>query len=490
MRTEIWRNCVAAAALSFIGVAGEAKGAAPPDLPEIQCPEHEISGTVYCRALMVAEDRRAPEQRLIPIRIMVLAATGPSVEPDPLIIIPGGPGQSAVESPNLRGFFADYFAPIRARRDVVLVDQRGVGGSNPLSLSPAAELLYARMETNLPPEWARAALPALSARADLKQYTTTNAVEDLEAVRQAIDADRINIYATSYGTRVAQYYMKRYGAHVRAAILKGVSPPDDNIALSYGRKPQRALDLLFAMCAADAACDETYPDLRGQLNAVLTRLEAEPIEADASHAMTGAPFRLSITKGAFAFGIRSQMMNAFAFARLPRLIAEANDGDFSNWSSFLSRIPAVYATQLYGGMTLSIIASEDAVRLTEEAIKSDAEGTIIGDALARSFSEIAEFWPIGDAPEELFAPLISDIPILMVSGALDPATPPEGADAMLPGLNNGQHILFRGGSHSAANFDGLDEIMAEFIAEGSAADLDLSAVESNAPPPFDVGASD
>ncbi len=456
-------------------------------LQATECPSHNISGEVYCRFLLVAENPDVPLGRRIPIRIMVLRATGAAPDPDPLLIIPGGPGQSAIEAPNLRTFFSSYFAPIRVHRDLILVDQRGVGGSNPLPLDPAPELLYARTDMNLAPEWGRAALPRLEEQADLTQYTTARAVDDLDAVRRALQVEKINLYATSYGTRVAQHYIKRYGSKVRSAILKGVSPPDDNIALSYGREPQRALDLLFQLCTNDAACSEANPDLRGQLRRVLEGLSAMPVDVETRHPMTDEPTSFRITRGSFAFGIRSQMMSAHGFARLPKLISQANAGDFSAWADFLPRLPALYATQLYGGMTFSVIAAEDVPRLTEAAIHADTADTLIGDVLARGFAEIGELWPNGEAPADLFTRLETEVPILLVSGALDPATPPDGADAMLPGLVNGRHIVFPGGAHSSANFNGLDQIMTQFIAEGSAGNLDLSAVAKNRPPPFFAG---
>lgn len=472
--------------LAFVAPFGTGALATAGELRDADCPEHQISGEVYCRVLSVAENPDVPDGRQIPIRIMVLAATGASPTDDPLVIIPGGPGQSAIAAPNLRDFFSSYFAPIRVDRDIVLVDQRGVGGSNPLPLEPSADLLFVRTAMNLPPEWGRAALPRLQGDADLTQYTSARAVDDLEAVRRALAADRINLYATSYGTRVAQYYIKRYGDHVRAAVFKAVSPPDDNIVLSYGRKPQRALDLLFEWCASDARCNTAYPDLQEQLDAVLDGLDRNPVDVEVQHPTSGEPYLFQITRGNFAFGVRAQMMNAFAFARLPRLISKANHGDFASWAQFLPRVPALYATQLSGGMAFSVIATEDVSRVTEPAIKADADATLIGDEIARGMLELAEFWPTGHVPDDLFAPLRSEVPVLLVSGALDPATPPDGAEAMLPGLPNGRHVVFRGGSHSAANFDGLDRIMAEFIAEGSASNLDLSAVDDNRRPDFET----
>lgn len=460
--------------------------AAQESVQDIECPDHQIDGDVTCHVVNVREDPGKPDARMIPIRIMVLRAQAREPAPDPLFVVPGGPGQSAIGAANLRRFFTEFFAPVRESRDVVFVDQRGTGGSNPLDLDPPEDLLFVRPEMNIPPEWGRAALARLQDQADLAQYTTARAVDDLETVRRLLDYERINLYGTSYGTRVVQYFIKRHGESVRCAVLKAVTPPGGNIALSYGRHPQRAFDKFVDMCRADSSCAEAYPDLKADLRSVLARLERQPVTMEVAHPLTGVSTKFTITRGNFAFGVRSQMMNAIAFARLPELIQQAAMGDFASWAPFLAQVRWVYATQLHGGMTFSVIATEDAPRLVEEQIRIDATGTLIGDALARGFAELGVFWPRGEVPADLFAPLRTEVPILLVSGALDPATPPEGAEGMLKHLPNGRHIVYAGGAHSAANFTDLDQIIEEFVRSGSVEGLDVSAASANRPLPFAV----
>jgi pimeloyl-ACP methyl ester carboxylesterase len=468
-------NCIVAA---LVAASLHAAIAAP--LREIRCPTHENAGEVVCRELDVLENPARVHGRTIALRIMILRAEAATPEPDPMFVVAGGPGLAATEG----SFFGRFFAPVRAKRDVVLVDQRGTGGSNPLALAPMEIAYFVRPEMNFPPEWGRAALTRLRGQADLTQYTTARAVADLDAVRAALGYERINLYGTSYGTRVVQYYIKRHRERVRAAILKGVVTPENNVALSYGRNPQRALDLLIAMCAADTACAATAPTLKADVQSVLDRLERSPVTIETPHPKHGKPTPFVITRGSFAFGIRSQMMSASSFVKLPQLIAQAAAGDFSAWAPYLAQVRKSYATDLFGGMTFSVVAAEDVPRLTEDAIRADADGTFIGDALARGFQELKSFWPRGEAPADLFEQLESDVPVLMVSGQLDPATPPEGAEAMLPGLPNARHLVFAGAAHSAANFTGLDAIVEAFVREGSAKSLDVAAADNNRPPPF------
>ncbi len=464
-----------------------AAAAAGDSLQSIACPDLPVTGHVTCWTLSVAENPAKPAGRRIPIRIMVLRAASPTPDPDPLFVIPGGPGQSIIAEAGLTKFFAELFAQVRETRDVVFVDQRGTGGSNPLELDPPRDKWFVEPGTNMPPAWGRAALARLERKADLTQYTTARAVEDLDAVRRALGYEKINLYGTSYGTRVVEYYIKRHGSHVRTAVLKAVLPPGGNIGLGYGRGPQRSLELLFALCAHDSACAAAYPHLRADLDSVLTRLETRPVTLDVPNPGGEGTMPYTITRGAFAFGLRSLMMSASVFPQLPALIAHAARGDFSAWAPFLARERELYATRLFGGMSFSVLAAEDAPRLTEDAIRAETHDTLIGDTVARDIAEIGRFWPRGAAPADLFTPLETLVPVLLVSGMLDPATPPAEAEAMLTHLPNGGHVVYPGGSHSGANYSGLDGILTDFIRSGSVERLDIGAAEANRLPPFATG---
>lgn len=230
-----------------------------------------------CGTLEVFENRATRQGRRIGLRVAVLPALGATPAPDPLFILVGGPGQSAIAPAQA---FTSIFAGVLADRDIVLVDQRGTGGSNPLDcpLSGSDDDPQGYMDDMLPVAPLRECLRRLAA--DPALYTTPIAVDDLDDVRAALGYERINLYGSSYGTRAALVYMRSYPRHVRSAVLRGIVPTNMKVPLYYARDTQRALGLLFDECAADAACRRAFPDLPAKLAAAEERLKRGPVSVD------------------------------------------------------------------------------------------------------------------------------------------------------------------------------------------------------------------
>jgi pimeloyl-ACP methyl ester carboxylesterase len=166
--------------------AAAAPNAQSPRVRAIDCPPHDLGGTVQCHAVKLAENPARPTGRRIDLEVMVLKARSARPSPDPLVVIPGGPGQSATRSASPRSYFAETFDALRESRDIVLIAPRGTAGANELSLQVPPELLFASLDTVFPPEWARHALEPLRRKADLRQYTTSNIVADIDALRRAL----------------------------------------------------------------------------------------------------------------------------------------------------------------------------------------------------------------------------------------------------------------------------------------------------------------
>ncbi len=214
-----------------------------------------------CGTLVVPEDRANPAGRNIGLRVAVVPALAAAPASDPLFAIAGGPGDASTS------FFAwlpGLYTGVHATRDIVLVDQRGTGGSNALRLPPLPDTagLPASDASARLAAWAHAGLAVLDA--DPRFYTSTVAADDLDAVRAALGYDRIDLYGTSYGGTLAQYYLRQHGEHVRVAVLDGATPLDVPIRERIAANSQHALDLLLSRCSADAACHAAFPDLAGE----------------------------------------------------------------------------------------------------------------------------------------------------------------------------------------------------------------------------------
>src|SRR5688572_10608675 len=215
------------------------------------CEVRAIQGPAQCGTLEVFENRATRKGRKISLNIVVLPAKGQQREPDPFFYFAGGPGSAASEdAPGI----AEGFAKIRERRDLVFVDQRGTGQSHPLDctlFNPQEPQSY--FGYFFPLEDVRKCRSELETKADLKLYTTTIAMDDIDEVRAALGYDKINLFGGSYGTRAAMVYLRQHPKHVRTVMLQGVSPTNMHLPNDYPVQTERALQGVLAECAADEA---------------------------------------------------------------------------------------------------------------------------------------------------------------------------------------------------------------------------------------------
>ena len=214
-------------------------------------------------------DRSNPNGRQIGLRVAIVPAVATNHQLDPLFALAGGPGDAATQ------FFAwlpAVFNEVHATRDIVLIDQRGTGDSNALTLPemPNTAGLPEAQADALLSAWAHDALASIDA--DPRFYTTTVAADDLDAVRAALGYETINLYGTSYGGTLAQYYLRQHGQRVRVAVLDGSTPVDVPVLEWIAAHSQAALDLLFQRCANDPACHGAFPRLADEWAALMDRL--------------------------------------------------------------------------------------------------------------------------------------------------------------------------------------------------------------------------
>ncbi|RPI33653.1 MAG: alpha/beta fold hydrolase, partial [Chloroflexota bacterium] len=217
---------------------------------QLSAPGQVTRKEAKCGTLTVYENREAGSGRQIDLRIAVIPSISRNPAPDPLFFLTGGPGQAATESFPV---MASAFERIQQKRDIVLVDQRGTGQSNPLKCPVLDEDLENQADDAYM-DFLNTCLESLDA--DPRLYTTWIAMQDLDQVREALGYQQINLYGVSYGTRAVLTYLKQYPDRVRSVILDGVVPQDEVLGIDVGRDAQRALDMIFARCAADQACNQ------------------------------------------------------------------------------------------------------------------------------------------------------------------------------------------------------------------------------------------
>jgi pimeloyl-ACP methyl ester carboxylesterase len=448
-------------------------------IPFEPCRTSDANTEGLCGKYEVYENRKSQTGRKIALNIMVLPAVSEKPAPDPWIAIAGGPGQSSVEAYPPAG----YTTRIRQQRDVVLVDQRGTGKSNPLPCElrdpkVAQEIIGESMA----PEKVRACRAELEKKADLALYTTSIAADDLDEVRQAMGFSQINIFGGSYGTRAALVYLRMHGDHVRTIALEGVAPPEYRIPLAFPKTTQHSIDQLIARCAADAACNKDFPDLKKEFQAIVDKLEKSPAHFEVQNGSAGTQ-SIILTRGMFVAALRPLLYIPQIVSEFPYMIHRAYQDDWSIYGASVLFVRNAIDKQIDRGMFLSVICAEDIPGTTEAMIRRETADTYLGDFQVRMFQTACHEWVRGAIPKDYYAPLRSAVPVLLISGALDPATPPEASAQAAKDLSNSRVVVVKEGTHGTGS-PCIDGLVSDFVTQGSAAALDASCADQIHFPPF------
>lgn len=419
----------------------------------------------------VPENPRLPHGRTIPLNVAVLPSN--EKHDDAVFILAGGPGVAAT---NLASYAEETFNG--SGRDIVLVDARGTGKSNPLHCDfPGSDAdLQGYFTDFLPPFHVTSCLANLVTRADVTQYTTSRVIDDLEAVRRRLGYKQVDLYGTSYGTRVAIEYMRRYPKRVRSAILDGVVPPSFALPSTFAAEAQKSLEGVIALCEADPRCKARYPDLHADYDAVMKAAEhGIDLQIKGQH--------VHITRDQFGEILRNFLYSPATYQTLPLMLHLSAQGDWAAYGTMAHRYARNIRT-IDLGFFLSVTCAEDVPRLDVAAARAAAKGTFLGTYRIDQQVEACKLWPAAKADASLSKPLVSSIPTLIVSGELDPATPVRFGDEVLRGLRNGKHAVIKYGSHSGETGGCQEKVLSQFVRDGSAAKLDLSCFATQKPPSF------
>ena len=445
-------------------LAAAALSAAAPEIPRFEvgpCAQPAVP-RAQCGTVDLPENRAAPGGRRIALHVMVIKPDGAPRLP-PLFDIDGGPG---LPSSKNAGFYASN--GISKGRDVVMIDQRGTGRSNALL---CAELQTGPTEPMLPPEAVERCRDALSPKADLRFYGTRDAVSDLEAVRQALGYGQIDLFGMSYGTTVALRYMRRYPDKVRAAILMGTSPPDFLPPQHHATAAERALEQVRGDCEADPECRKAFPGLRADL-----------AKARAMAGRRGSP----INDELLMERLRALMYAPGSRARLPLMVRQAAAGDFK---ALLAKPAETGASMIADGMFLAITCGESFPLMNFEAAVTAARRTRFGDYRLRRQKAACADWPLVERDaDHLLLPTGSSAAVLLVSGELDPVTPPDYAETVKLRLPRARHIIVPDGGHIPDGVSGLetclDPVMIDFLDHADLQRLNLACVAAMKGPGF------
>ena len=458
------------------GRGGTLRRKASPRIELKRCRLEGIQEDVLCGSYSVYEDRNARRGRRIQLYIAVLPATGREHAADPVFFLSGGPGEGASDS---IGSFVQGFEALREKRDIVFVDQRGTGLSNPLTceFSSLDEALHGLLSFSFQSGMVERCRKELEAKADLRYYATPIAMDDLDDVREALGYDRINLLGISYGTRSAMVYMRSHGEHVRSAILRAVAPVNMKATLPAAGHGQAALQALIEAVLAEEASRNAYPDIQGELDGVLKDLFERPLLLDALNPLTGKQEQIHMTRELFGGGIWFLLANTDSAAYVPLVIDQASHQNFGPFLESVIPVGLGLSKALSLGVSLTTMCSEDTPLISKTEIEPATSGTFLGDTKVLNQIKICQQWPRGYLPDGYNQPISSKIPVLMISGEFDPVDGLDLARGIEKKFSNATHIVIPNGAHQPAFPGCVRDLVQAFIERGRGAGLDLSCLK-------------
>ena len=475
-----WSGAVPVAA-----AAAPLRGISPLQECHLDHPLRFASIAARCGVLKVPEDPLQPAGATIDLRVAVVPALNRRAAAAPLFLLAGGPGQAATD---LYTSYAGAFARVNRNHDIVLVDQRGTGRSAPLSCAYPDDWQNAPDEMLQLRQATRACLEKFGPR--VRFYTTSVAVADLDSVRSALGYAHIDLYGSSYGTRVAQLYMRRHPLSTHAVVLDGVTYPEQAIGPDTPSDGERALDLIVRRCEHAPDCAAAFPALRQDLDGLRRRFGPDKETVSISDPSTAQPLRVEFNRGMFNGALRFLSYNAAEASLLPTLLHQGAAGNLAPLATQTIMLARQIGDQLASGMQNSVICSEDeplfaAANIDRQRIAQTYQGADQLDGLA----EICKLWPRGPVDPDLHDPLRSDIPTLLLSGDADPVTPPDDAARAALGLAHHRNLVLPGEGHGQLATGCVPRLMADFLDDARPETLDTSCLDSHQPAPFFVSSA-
>jgi len=433
-----------------------------------------------CGTLERHEDPSNPDSPMLELFVAVVPALTLEPEPDPFVPIAGGPGQGTVD------FYAAYrsaFEMVRRDRDIVLLDQRGTGESAAMNCETDDDYIegnYSREQTLRFTEECLDQLPH-----NPRFFTTSVAVRDLEALREALGYTQFNLYGISYGSRVAQHFARRFPESTRTVILDGVAPPQVALGPGIAIESQYALEAIFDRCEEESTCAAQFPELRDEFTMLQAELKQQPVTLTLPDPLTGKPEEIDFGTPEMAVALRLLSYHPSTVAILPMLINEAATGNYAPLAAQTLMIAESLDEAMALGMHNAVVCTEDAPYFDGEQVSQEAlDATFIGAEQIETLRAICSIWPAGFLDEEFKTPLKTDLPVLLLSGEADPVTPPKYAELASVDLDNARLLVGRKQGHGQAARGCMPDLIGEFVTDADPTGLDATCFERVHAMPF------
>jgi pimeloyl-ACP methyl ester carboxylesterase len=462
------------ASLALLPAAG---ALAAPAKTERSCHLRGAEDALRCVTVPVTLDYARPGGSSLPLHVTVAPAFREASRPDPVFVLAGGPGEAGSD---VLPLLATAFKRVRATRDIVFIDQRGTGLSGKLDcpLPPGAE----HMDEAQAEAFVKECIA--KSKAPFSAYTTEAAARDLEQVRRALGYGKVNVWGGSYGTRLGQAYARAFPGSVRTLVLDAVAAPDQVIPAG-GRDAQAALDKLFDQCARDAGCNKAYPALRREFAALADKVAAGGVKVAMADPRTAQPTQVTVTSARFLSTVHNMLYAPASARRLPFLVHGASQG---HWEPFVAQLNLGTDFSADGPIAmllhLAVVCAEDVPRMTPQLMASDA-GLLTRPLIERIPAMCQSMRVPAVAYRE---PATIAAPALLLSGALDPVTPPHRAAAAARHMAHAQQVVVANAGHGVSQLGCAPRLLRDFLDRPDKR-LDTRCLDEIPAPTFQLGSA-
>ncbi|MBB1268467.1 alpha/beta hydrolase [Shewanella sp. SR44-3] len=432
-----------------------------------------LDESLQCGAIQVAENPNKPDGRTIAIHYAILPAIKNGHQKQALLAIAGGPGQSAIEN---AASFNQMLTKVRQNRDILLIDQRGTGQSNPLQCEDTIDIFsYDDQQVDFSAETQKCLDKITVDGTDVTQYGSVNALNDFEAVRKHLGYDKLHLYGISYGTRMAQLYMRHFPESLLTVTLDGVVPMQQSV-LAIGDSIERAQSLLLTECNSTPSCQQAFPNLTDDFTDVDATLAKAAIIEQSRDPLTNEIINFTLTRGKYLNSLRMAMYTPSLRALLPHTIHQAAKGNYQPLLGLYGL--TANSTGISLGMHSSVVCGEDVHRITD-AMRQSAKSSFASRTMLEGIELGCAVWKMPTMGQDFSDAISSDIPTLLLSGELDPATPPSWGVLAQEKLNNSQHFIAPYATHGVAYQSCANDLVAQLVSTGSVKELNGECLQKD-----------
>lgn len=436
-----------------------------------------ISEKSKCATVKMPLDHRGAISGDIDVFVAVVPALSSQILDDPLVIFSGGPGQANSE---MGALVTMAFKSIREHREIILIDQRGTGKSTPLRCTDEDESDYSPSKHSMSIQSCRANFDFAA-----EYFTMENVIADTHVILKSLGYEKVNLWGVSWGTRSAVHYLRRYPAHVRSVIVDGVLPPDVGIFETSPKSATRALTKLYEACKMDEICTKAYGDIEGIIDELVGKANKGTLRYNGANPVTGEPMSQGISLMTLVQNIRGILYTPQKATMLPMALYKLNHGDGRAFMALTSE-GAMMSKSLYLGSTLSLLCGEEVPRITAERAQEIGTGQLTQDTYYQYWLAACKGWPSLPGDDDIHTPLASDVPMMILSGELDPVTPPSMGEHLAKSFKNSRHLVVRGVGHNVSYQGCMPKILGKFIKELDASVIEAECLDKMKRPAFSV----